>query len=172
MDLTIAQLIPPAEDAGIVHWSLLLFPEEGRKASKTGQFNTSIMVDNPDFPYLSVALRNVKNRLPKNAHLVNLTYLSFAKLFQSALAALQLLVLEAVPYCLRHSGASMDMLAGRRSTPEIKLRGRWKADASMARYAKGGRLAEQWGRLPATVKATCGQLAGEIGKMFTELLPA
>ena len=49
-------------------------------------------------------------------------------------------------YVLRHSGASADWLAGRRSRQALKDRGRWRSDASIRRYEKGGRAAEQLSR--------------------------
>ena len=48
-----------------------------------------------------------------------------------------------VPYALRHTGASVDAWAQRRSLTEIQGRGRWKSAGSARRYAKGGRVAHQ-----------------------------
>ena len=52
-----------------------------------------------------------------------------------------------VPYQLRHSGASSDRSSGLRSLDEIRKRGRWRSIASVDRYEKGGRVAEQLNRL-------------------------
>ena len=48
-----------------------------------------------------------------------------------------------VLYQIRHAGASNDFSGGLRSLSEIKRRGRWKTDASVRRYEKGGRVTEQ-----------------------------
>ena len=49
-----------------------------------------------------------------------------------------------VPYQCRHSGASLHEAGQHRTTLEIKKRGRWKSDNSIARYGskKSGRLAQ------------------------------
>lgn len=54
----------------------------------------------------------------------------------------------AVPYQARHSGASIDAALGLRSRVEIKARGRWKSDRSVARYESKARIAESVDALP------------------------
>ncbi|CAK0908201.1 unnamed protein product [Prorocentrum cordatum] len=51
-------------------------------------------------------------------------------------------------YLLRHSGASRDFANQLRPLSEVKRRGRWMSEASVRRYEKGGRLAEQFSKLP------------------------
>ena len=48
-----------------------------------------------------------------------------------------------VPYVRRHTGASADAWAQRRSLTEIQVRGRWKFAGSVRRCDKGGRVANQ-----------------------------
>ena len=60
--------------------------------------------------------------------------------------------LDVVMYMFRHAGASTDFALRLRLLPEIKLRGRWKSDASLRRYEKGGRLADQLQRLPLPLR--------------------
>jgi hypothetical protein len=55
-------------------------------------------------------------------------------------------------YMFRHAGASTDFALKLRPLAEIKLRGRWKSDASLRRYEKGGRLADQLQRLPPRLR--------------------
>ena len=47
-----------------------------------------------------------------------------------------------VRYQCRHSGASLDKAGLHRTMLEIKKRGRWKMDSSIARYEKSGILAQ------------------------------
>ena len=54
-------------------------------------------------------------------------------------------------YSLRHAGASNDIIQKRRSVLEVKLRGRWKSDSSLARYMKPARVLQQANLLPAPV---------------------
>ena len=53
----------------------------------------------------------------------------------------------AVPYQLRHSGPSYNILNKCRSTLEVLRRGRWVSRKSLDRCAKATRLAAEWGKL-------------------------
>ena len=53
---------------------------------------------------------------------------------------------------MRHSGPSVDLAMGHRTLQEVKLRGRWKADSSMIRYVKPGRVNEQMQLLDAPAR--------------------
>ena len=53
---------------------------------------------------------------------------------------------------LRHAGPSYDHVIGRLSLEEIKLRGRWESDRSVARYKKSGRINEQVAKLEGPVR--------------------
>ena len=77
------------------------------------------------------------------------TYARFYKMFvETALAA----NCPAVPYQGRHSGISIDRASGERTQEEAQKRGRWRAQASVRRYEKAGRLNDAWQRLPQQVK--------------------
>ncbi len=60
-------------------------------------------------------------------------------------------MLQPALYVLRHSAASDDLLAARRSLPEVKDRGRWITDSSLCRYAKRTKLQQQINNLPDNV---------------------
>ena len=75
-------------------------------------------------------------------------------LFKGAAAA-EVEILQPVPYHLRHTGVSHEMVSGQRTLAEAKRRGQWTADSSLRRYSKGGRIAEQMARLPPGVQAHC-----------------
>ena len=62
--------------------------------------------------------------------------------------AAALVKVTAVPYQARHSGASLDAARGLRSRAEIKARGRWASDRSVARYESKARVAESSDCLP------------------------
>ncbi len=104
--------------------------------------------------------------LPSEASLLGISAAEFTKLWKEACSALCLEVLgPPVPYQLRHTGASSDLIARRRTLAETKKRGRWADDRSLKRYTKGGRLAEQIHRLSAATRAhalSCDQQIGEI----------
>ena len=77
------------------------------------------------------------------------TYARFYNMFvETALAA----NCPAAPYQGRHSGISIDRASGERTQEEAQKRGRWRAQASVRRYEKAGRLNDAWQRLPQQVK--------------------
>jgi len=55
-------------------------------------------------------------------------------------------------YQLRHSGASSDLLAGRRAAADVLQRGRWESMRSLKRYAKPGQLQKLVADLPPHVQ--------------------
>eukprot|EP00971_Amphidinium_carterae_P138188 2738140-Amphidinium_carterae.1 len=90
----------------------------------------------------------VKRQLPPHELLGNETGRSYNALFQQIVAALRIEALgEQVPYVLRHSGASHDAVHKLRDLVAVQRRGRWLSMASLRRYAKGGRLADQLSRV-------------------------
>ena len=115
--------------------------------SKVREFDETVTVDlDPARSFLAPGLRTLKNR---NAdRLFGFTQQIFAKEFRAAAERLNLGHMMPHSYQLRHSGPSHDMQQKLRSLLEIKIRGRWRADASLRRYQKEGRLAQQLGLLP------------------------
>ena len=171
LSLKAKQIVAPAPAAGVPCWSLLLFPEEDGRPSKTGHFSTVVLLDNPRFRFIDPVLEALKSRLAPDAALIDMSYPHFARALRQAADRVGVQTLQPAPYSLRHSGASLDMLDARRSIPEIKMRGRWQADGSMVRYVKGGRVAEQWGKLSAGARLTCGRFHDGIGKTFLAQSP-
>ena len=60
-------------------------------------------------------------------------------------------------------GAGHEMLTNAREFGDIKKRGRWEADRSLKRYAKGGRVQEQLQRLRPLLQAQALGCAVTIG---------
>ncbi|CAK0898367.1 unnamed protein product [Prorocentrum cordatum] len=93
--------VPPraAGSLALRHWALLLRPREGEgaKASKTAEFDESMVLDLDCDQWL-------------------------------------------------------DFVNQLRPLREVKRRGRWKTDASVRRYERGGRLSEQFARLPGPLQ--------------------
>ena len=67
---------------------------------------------------------------------------------QDASVLAQVTALHPVPYHMRHTEVSHDMVSQQRSLAEAKKRGRWGHDRCLRRYFKGGCLGEQLQRLP------------------------
>ena len=161
--LRVRQLIPPAPLAGMPTWGVMLHPFEDAVASKTLEFDDTLALDSRLHPYLPDLIARVKVKLPADDFLVNMLPADFNRVFTDICNELGLQRLHPVPYMLRHAGASLDLAMQARTLGKVKRRGRWKADASLKRYAKGGRLAEQWDRLGLNVQRMCSDLHMRIG---------
>ena len=79
-------------------------------------------------------------------------YYTFLKHWKQGLVQIGLEETFAVPYQLRHAGASWDRFKKFRSQLEVKMRGRWAADSSMTRYEKHALLNQIFEDLPQTIQ--------------------
>ena len=135
------------------HWAVILheFIGEDSQPSKTGEFDESLLLDFPEHEYLSGVLREWRRDTPPDEKLVPFAQSHLARAFR---LSGMILGLDPPPmlYQLRHSGPSADFAGGRRSLDSIKRRGRWRTDASVRRYEKGGRVTDQLGRLKPLVR--------------------
>ena len=146
-------IIPPMRGRQHRHWSILLHPAEQQRASKTNEFDESLRIDLDDFQFLQHGLRFLREGLLPDDRICDFTQAQWAAAFRHAARAEELDGLAPHLYQLRHSGPSHDLAAGLRELPLVKHRGRWRADASVRRYTKGGRLTEQLMRLRGPVRA-------------------
>ena len=107
------------------------------------------------------------------APLFVLSKAQFLKLFRQCVADLNLELArgEVAPYHCRHAGPPHDLAVKARDINEVKKRGRWAQDASVKRYAKGGRLGDRLAKLPESLKqhALCCDL--HIAEILTGLWP-
>ena len=147
--------VPPraAGSLALRHWALLLHPHEGEeaKASKTAEFDESLVLDLDCDQWLAGVLNRLVARRGGDEPLFRITVTEFAALFRRAARRLGVTP-DPMPYLLRHTGASRDFVNQLRPLREVKRRGRWKTDASVRRYEKGGRLSEQFSRLPGPLQ--------------------
>ena len=127
--------------------AMLLHPEEEMIASKTGEFNETVVIDQPAF---AATLRQCKANRDSDAPLAGVTPRVLRGLLRGACAKLKIDgIVEVEMYSLRHSGPSADRLKHRRPLLEVKKRGRWRSDTSLRRYEKGAYAAVQLGRCSA-----------------------
>ncbi len=157
----------PPQPAGNQHfWTVSLHCREEGLASKTGAFDDAIALDMPHHQWLGPLLHQLRSTLAPDSLLVDIEAHDYNNAFRTAAQRLGLpRIDQAVPYQLRHAGASDGKTSGRRRLAEVKLRGRWSSDRSVAHYAKGGRTADQISRLaPKVVRhaAVCHERLGEI----------
>lgn len=135
-------------------WSLVLNKSENQETSKMGLQDETMLLDNKELPWLGEALKKMQCQgLP----LFNLDYLELSRLWKVGLQKANLPQDFAILYQLRHSGASWDRLRGYRSQLEVKMRGRWVADSSMARYEKHALVMQQFEQLDPSCKRSAHQ---------------
>ena len=147
-------IAPSNTTSGARFVTIVLNPYEDGRASKTQEYDESLLIDNELLPELGRRiLRHAKER-GVDQPLFSVSQQQVALDLQAAAARLRVpSSMNLVMYMLRHSGASTDFALKLRTLAEIKLRGRWRGDQSLRRYEKGGRLAEQLARLPDKLRA-------------------
>ncbi len=122
--------------------SVTLHPAEESKASKSGEYDETIIIDEP---WLVRVVQHMLSRRGPNQPVMPLQPRDPAAVFYQAQELLGLVATlgKQTLYVLRHSGASADAWQSRRTLEQIQVRGRWKSSASVRRYQKGGRVAER-----------------------------
>ena len=160
--LKVRQLIPPTPAAGPAFsaWGVLLAPTEDAKPGKTGVFDEAIKVDDPRLWPVLLALTAGR---PPDERVWTRSLEEELHIFDTVVETLKLAPLRPCRYALRHGGASHDLLHHHRSLPEIKRRGRWRADSSLLRYAKETRLLSELRKIDSSIV--------ELGNQVELLLP-
>ena len=90
------------------------------------------------------------------------------RFLRDALEALQMDHMGVELYSLRHGGASDDFLTKRRTLPEIKHRGRWRADSSVRRYTKSARALKELEKMPKDSLSLAMLLEQDLGLYFNQ----
>jgi hypothetical protein len=147
--------------------SLLLHPEEGGVPSKTGQFDSSLLLDLARHQVLSERIQDLLNSRPAEELFVGEEYTSASRKFAAAAKKANVDVLSPVLYSLRHAGASGDMHDKLRLLDAVKKRGRWAADGSVRRYEKAGLISREFARLSAHTQARARAAEANIGMVLT-----
>ena len=141
-------LIPPA--TGVTgSWSLLLSPEELQQASKTGDYDVSVLLDSP---YTNCWVTNVLKSLKKGASSARLWDFDYSQYLAVFKRCAKKMDIPLEPYHSRHSGPSIDRSRKYRSQLEVQKRGQWKSNKSVVRYEKAARLARTWEQIPTKTK--------------------
>jgi len=147
-----AHLIPQTPGGVCDGWSLVLHPRELAVPSKTQVYDEVIPFDMPFYGFLPAGLRWLKASTHPSAPLFPFTLVQASTLFKQAAEDVGVSSLTPQLYQLRHSGPSVELALKLRTLASVKLRGRWRTDASVARYLKPGRVNEQLQRLSPAVQ--------------------
>ena len=165
------QLVPPVAGGhcSMLLWTLNLHPQEGETPSKTGSWDETLGLGDVElWQWLSTALFAANRWRTRHGIKDHMTIADFdLKAWSSCLCSIALDLgmtqFKVVLYQLRHGGASFDVAERQRTLPEVKKRGGWRSDASVARYAKPARINQQIHSLSVNQQAEVRRLA--------ELLP-
>jgi hypothetical protein len=141
--LTRRQLVQPVPSAGSQYrfWGLWLSPDDHSPASrpgKTGLWDEAISLDQD--PWLDPLFRTLTKSGEPHEPLWPFSGEELSATFKKIMRCLDLGHLDQSLYCLRHGGASEDLLGRLRSVAAVKRRGRWRSDSSLRRYGKETRL--------------------------------
>lgn len=140
-DLLGKNIVAPIRKAGKQYrfYTLIVRDQDDEKVDKTGTFNNSIVLDNPDNEvWLGKALYKIRVKQGNQVPLFNFKMETFRREFQQAGSWLGLEGLRV--YQMRHGGASEDLASKLRDHNAVKDRGRWQTDVSVRRYAKIGKV--------------------------------
>ncbi|CAK0887653.1 unnamed protein product, partial [Prorocentrum cordatum] len=135
------QAVPPHPGTDAASWALLLAPAELSVASKTHEFDESLLLDNVEFCPLQDFFHRAK-AAPRTRPLWSFDSVTFSRNFAQLVELADLSNLRPHPCMPRRGGASDDALRNAGALEEMK-RGRWRADSSVRRYEKPARALKQ-----------------------------
>eukprot|EP00435_Cladocopium_sp_Y103_P026023 s1915_g6.t1 len=136
-------------------WMLVYNRSEEFETSKMGLADENITLDSKTVPWLGKALQRMSARLLPIQLLFQVEYAKLLTHWKSSLHRIGLPKGHCTPYQLRHSGASWDRFKNFRTQLEVKMRGRWESDSSMARYEKKALVSTAFDALPAAIQTRC-----------------
>ena len=129
------------------HWSLVVCPSEDTKVTKTGSRDDSLVVGIAERKWVAKVVENLWRRRKEGEPLFPLTLAQVGAHLREATSDLEIKALNITAHSMRHGGPSNDVYRGNLSLYEVRRRGRWRAEASVARYEKHARLQLQLNRL-------------------------
>ena len=142
LELTPGHLARPAPRLGGMYarfWSLVLAPQESGKFTKTGEQDDSVLVGDRGRSWLGDMLNLLSSIAgDPQALLFPISLNQYETLLRQSSTRLNLPMGMLTPHVIRHTGASADKFKRRRTLRQIKKRGTWRADKSVARYEKEG----------------------------------
>lgn len=167
IELCQRHVVPPVRVAGrqysAVH--VVIRDQEGLKPDKTGTFDNSLPFDKPTTKWVGQMLLDKAKALPKkDARIFKFKLEEFRKAFAKAGDAFEVPGLH--PYQMRHGGATEDLTSKTRDFQGVKTRGRWRADQSVRRYAKVGRVQQLLSKVSARNLQFCQWADRMLEKVF------
>ena len=176
LSLRCEDLVPAVSEVAGERWVMVIAPFEREKATKTGYFDETVVLDDDIVPQLGALLSDLAKARAAASKLqpgseaaakLPLWGFSAAKFLDSWRACVIHLGLEEFmisPYQTRHGGASRDYILKKRSEEEIRARGHWATVTAARIYRKLGRIQQLVARLTPRGLS----LAQQIQKGFAE----
>ena len=150
--MLVKQVIPGQPGTAMARTALHLNPAYRGKYSKTGELDDIILVSRP---WLCELLEKYLKSRPAGGRLWTFNLAQLRKEFLVAADRAGVAFLRPVLYMGRHSGASLDRLEERLSLAEVRKRGRWRCESSVARYEKRALVQEVFSRMSARARSVC-----------------
>ena len=135
---------------------------------KTGLWDEAISLDQD--PWLDPLLRPLATAGDPLEPLWPFSGEELSATFKRIMKCLGLDHLDQSLYCLRHGGASEDLLGHLRSVAAVKRRGRWRSDSSLGRYGKETRLQSVLNSVPPKVLQFGQPMDSRIASCFLRLI--
>ena len=160
-------LVPPQPSAGpmLATWGLILHDGDLGIAGKTGITDELVLVDLD--AWLWPCLQILREQRLADQPILDFSLVKRRDAYSVVMSRLRVTnVLMTHLYGLRHGGASHEMLTGVRSLSELMKRGRWRSEASVKRYEKGGRVNQVLNALPPPLLEKAVQAADTVGDLL------
>jgi len=147
-------------------WGLIINDAYMGIAGKTGLTDESVLISDPIlFQCLSaLSLTRVAGQ-----KLWSFSMGELRQAFQRCSLHLNLGHLSSHPYCLRHGGASHDLLHQLRPLAEVQRRGRWLSTSSLRRYGKETRLLKEMHKVDPAISALGYQMESQFVSVVSGL---
>lgn len=124
-------------------WTVNLANSASGRGRKNGELDDSVRIGSPGRLWMRDATQLYLDGCHRPGRIFRLTLSHYERLFRSAAKALGLVALKPCPHAVRHSGPSHDTWTRALQLSEVKKRGGWKHDKSVARYEKHAKLLRQ-----------------------------
>jgi hypothetical protein len=135
-------------------WTVNLANSVDGRNRKNGELDDSVRIGSPGRLWMRDATQLYLKGCRGPGRVFQLKLSHYENLFRSAAAALGLTALKPCPHAVRHSGPSHDTWARTLQLYEVKKRGGWKHDKSVARYEKHAKLLRQLELMSSRAQAT------------------
>lgn len=172
LTLRAKNILPPVRVAGaqFKQMTIVVRDFESGQPDKVGVYDNALRLDNAKTTWMGSHLLSLaKQQNGPEDMIFSFSMEEYRKQF--ALAGKELGIDQLHPYQLRHGGASQDLSAGLRDHNGVKMRGRWKTDQSVRRYAKIGRVQQLLTKLSAATLQYCQWSEANMQRVFAGIVP-